>query len=200
MTFNPVGSPLLTGILLAGGNSTRFGSDKGLAFFKGRTLIERSAEVLAPFCGEVLISSGNPGHRRFGYRVVPDLVEDSGPLMGLFSSLQASRSSLNLVMAVDNVLIEGSYYAYLLETSYRMYDAAVPFLEGRYFEPLAGFYSKSILPAMSAMIRSGNFRLPDLLRQSKVLRLDVERDFKGYNPNYFRSANTGDELAAIGKP
>ncbi len=194
--FFPTGVEIsLSGIILAGGSSTRFGQDKGLARFGGLTLIERAAGVLAPFCREIIISSGNPGHWRFGYRVVPDHTEGSGPMMGIFSALQASHSSMNLVLAVDNIFVGSDFFTYLLKSGYRQYDAAVPVLEGRYFEPLVGLYSTNILPAMSGMIRDCNFRLPDLLRKSKVLTLEVERDFPGYRSGYFRSANSPEDLA-----
>lgn len=59
-----------TGIVLAGGQSTRMGTDKGRIMWKGRTLAEHAVNTLKPLCRDILISSNDPGYRSLGYPVI----------------------------------------------------------------------------------------------------------------------------------
>jgi molybdopterin-guanine dinucleotide biosynthesis protein A len=61
-----------TGIVLAGGKSTRMGKDKGLISWKGRTLVEHAVEIIAPLCAGIIISSNNRDYEFLGFRVLPD--------------------------------------------------------------------------------------------------------------------------------
>lgn len=187
----------ITGIILAGGNSARFGSDKGLVIFRGKTLLERAAAILTPFCDEVIISTNNPDHEKYGFRVVQDEVRDNGPMMGIYSALNASLTMRNLVLAVDNLRVEQNFFNYLLSRNLTSCEAAVPFLEKKYFEPLVGFYSKSIIGRMLRMIKDNNFKLPDLLENPTVIKLAVENDFPEYHPDYFSSVNNLKDLEKI---
>ena len=52
-------SGFLTGVLLVGGASTRFGSPKALARFRGETLAERAWRTLGEACDERLLANAN---------------------------------------------------------------------------------------------------------------------------------------------
>jgi molybdenum cofactor guanylyltransferase len=86
----------ITGLILAGGKSSRFGSDKALAFLGGRSLLERATTALRPWASEIAINaaSGGPAEaeaHRLGFAVVSDrtgLV--SGPLTGILAGLEWS--------------------------------------------------------------------------------------------------------------
>ena len=72
----------LLGVVLAGGESRRFGGAKTEARIRGRTLVERAARTLAPVCAEVVV--GRPPD-------LPDLRPDRGPLGGLEAALSRAR-------------------------------------------------------------------------------------------------------------
>ncbi len=96
----------LTAIILAGGRSRRFGSNKALAKVNGRTMIEHIIAAAAPLADELLIS-GNPHDLAFlGLPVVPDLHADAGPAAGLYAALRRSSHDKNLVLACDMPLID----------------------------------------------------------------------------------------------
>jgi molybdenum cofactor guanylyltransferase len=86
----------IAGLILAGGKSSRFGSDKALAFLGGRSLLERATTALRPWASEIAINaaSGSPAKHeahRLGFGVVSDrtgLV--SGPLAGILAGLEWS--------------------------------------------------------------------------------------------------------------
>ena len=55
---------MILGVVLAGGNSTRFGSDKALAELGGHTLLNRAFDALTGFCELVVVAgrARGPGH------------------------------------------------------------------------------------------------------------------------------------------
>lgn len=80
----------VTGGILAGGHSSRFGSNKALFSPNGETLIERAAHLLRPLCRQVLVSASHTNAEAYaflGLDIVEDLHSDCGPLGGLEAML-----------------------------------------------------------------------------------------------------------------
>ena len=188
-----------TGIILAGGKSSRLGFDKGLLEYRGQTLTERAMKVLGNFCSKLLISSNKAEYEKFGVERVADLLEHNGPMMGIYSCLMASPTRHNLVLPVDNIFVEPSFYEYLINKLDKSL-AAVPYIDNRYFEPLIGYYNKNILPDMKRMIYKNNLKLPDLLQEVEVQKLRVEQDFPAFNDIYFKSINYTEDLVFLENP
>jgi molybdopterin-guanine dinucleotide biosynthesis protein A len=80
----------LTGILLAGGASTRFGSPKEFAEYDGETLGDRAWRVLGEACAERI-------------RVGPGGLDDpgTGPVAAIAAGLQAASHEIAVVIPVD---------------------------------------------------------------------------------------------------
>src|SRR5215472_3626417 len=95
-------------IVLAGGRSTRMGSDKALLPLPGQdrlTFIERLVSTLTPLCAEtILVARDAAGAANYTFpdvQIVTDKMPDQGPLMGLYSGLSAIHTQRALVVAVD---------------------------------------------------------------------------------------------------
>ncbi len=183
-----------TGIILAGGQSSRLGRDKGLMEWHGRRIIEYAVDTLSPFCSKVIVSSNNQDYLQFINHVVPDIRPGHGPMMGLYSALEASSTELNLVLAVDNILVNSAFFRYMLSKELSDFQVSVPYLQNKFYEPLVGYYHKNCTKVMALMMSNGNYKLPDLISQVKVNKLVVESDFPDFHPNYFRSLNCPDDL------
>jgi molybdopterin-guanine dinucleotide biosynthesis protein A len=94
----------ITGIILAGGKSLRFGRNKALEKIAGMTLVERVITHLTPITGRiVLITDGDNG--RFSEikstEAVTDIYPAKGPLGGIYTGLSASNTVANIVVACD---------------------------------------------------------------------------------------------------
>ena len=79
---------MILGVVLAGGGSTRFGSDKALAELGGHTLLNRAFDTLTGFCELVVIAGRErgPGH------CIPDWPRPGmGPLAGIAAALHLAR-------------------------------------------------------------------------------------------------------------
>src|SRR4051812_41195912 len=95
----------VSGVILAGGRSSRLGEDKRrlrLWGDDGPTMLEHSIEILAPLCTEVIVVLNDaeqwPNLRT---KIVADLIPDAGPLSGLMSGLLAATNEYALVIASD---------------------------------------------------------------------------------------------------
>jgi len=94
---------VILGVVLAGGNSTRFGSDKALAELGGHTLLNRAFDTLTGFCELVVIAgrAQGPGH------CIPDWPRPNmGPLAGIAAALRLARDEgydVVLSCGVDSV-------------------------------------------------------------------------------------------------
>ena len=161
-----------TGIILAGGKSSRMGTDKGLVKFRNKFLIEYSLEALKLSCSTILISSNNDEYRIFGYPVIKDLVLDSGPIGGIYSCLLNSESQYNLILSCDMPKIGDQMIKHLVSMARSASIVVFANSEGK-MEPLCGSYHKDLLPVLIEKIRLREYSLNGLIRSvdHKILSL-----------------------------
>lgn len=94
----------LTGAVLAGGHSSRFGSNKALFAPDGETLISKAADLLRPLCEEVLVSASHANAGTYAFLelgIVEDQHPDCGPLGGLEALLDRCATSWLLILTCD---------------------------------------------------------------------------------------------------
>ena len=91
----------ISGFILAGGKSSRMGTDKVLLVFQEKPLIKHMIGLIRSMCDMVAISGQNSDYTSFGIELVPDLNSDCGPIAGIFSALKYSVSDWNLFISVD---------------------------------------------------------------------------------------------------
>ena len=115
----PAGLPRLTGIVLAGGRSTRFGSDKLAATLGERTLLERSCAAIAAIAGDVVVVLGPADERVLpavpgtALRVARDARPGEGPLAGLLAGLEIAAEPLAIVVGGDMPTLDPAVLAIL---------------------------------------------------------------------------------------
>src|SRR3989338_7645546 len=96
----------VTGVILAGGKSTRFGENKAFALFDGVSFIERALETMKQVFKEVIIVTNPPNvYSGWGGSVVKDTIPYQGPLGGLMSALTYSISPYVFIAACDMPLL-----------------------------------------------------------------------------------------------
>jgi len=150
-------------VVLAGGRSSRMGSDKLFLEWEGQTLLERAIVLAKRVADEVLISVSHPlqGVSPVVGQIV-DLVPGQGPLMGLYTALRACRSPRALVFSPDLPFLPHELLLSIKKAS-TAFDVIVPRWGGR-TEPLCGVYSKTVLSAIEACLNRGERSLHTLLQ------------------------------------
>lgn len=91
----------LTGLVLAGGASRRMGTDKALLVVDGERLADRAVRVLSTVCERVVVASGERRLAGLAVEQLADALPGAGPLGGLVAGLEAARTPLVAVLAVD---------------------------------------------------------------------------------------------------
>jgi len=191
----------VAGCVLAGGQSTRMGTDKALLELNGKTLIAHAIEKLSGF-EEIIISAADPNDYAFtGIRVVPDDQPGLGPLGGFISVLKAIDSEYVCFRPVDAPLIPAKLHTLLLESCVGK-DAAVP-THKKSVEPLIACVAKSALPVLERQIASGKHKASDAfsLLDTSFIYLDSKEMLRdlGNPKEYLINANDPAAFAKLGK-
>ena len=183
----------VTGVILAGGESRRMGSTKGLLPYRGGRFIEAIHRQLRELFDEVIVVTNNPELYDFlPCRKVPDLYPGKGALAGVHSGLHHNRFNRIFVTACDMPYLNGGLIRWLAAL---MGDnaALVPRSDGG-LEPLHAFYHKSALPAMDKALAGGVRRIADLFDRFPV-RIVPTAEVATLDPEFgsFRNINTPDD-------
>jgi molybdopterin-guanine dinucleotide biosynthesis protein A len=159
-----------TGFVLAGGKSSRMGTNKALLPLDGATLVERTRDLLAKVCEKVAILGAPELYGHLG-DCYPDLYTDCGPLAGIHAALLNSQTALNLITAVDTPFLSEEFLAYLLQRAASSSAVVtVPEIAG-YVQPLCAVYSRDFLPVVEASLKAGRLKIVPLFSevQAQVL-------------------------------
>jgi len=168
-----VADPPVTGVLLLGGGSTRFGSPKALARFRNETLADRAWRTLgAAFPARLAVGKGE---LELSFAVVVEPAEPQAPLVGVIAGLRAAATETAVFLPVDCPLVTPSLLRALGE------QRAVT-----QTGPLPGAYSKSDLPELERRLGSADWSLRGV--NPRVLEAD---------PRLLANANTPAELSAL---
>jgi FdhD protein len=157
----------VTGVLLVGGESRRFGTPKALARIGDESLAERAWRVLGEACDDRLAVGKAADSLRLPFPVADDGIEVRAPLAGVVAGLRASRTDVSVFLPVDCPHMTA---AGLRKLGERCADAAVPPTG-----PLPGAYAKRALPALERRLGEGRLALRDALRDldARTVELDA---------------------------
>ncbi len=166
-----------TGIILAGGLSSRMGSNKALLPLDGSIVLEHVAAALAPAVSRVIVAAGPnvDAYQALGYTCVEDGYPGKGPLAGLHAALEASETEWNLVCACDMPLVRPSLFTTLqrLAESDKTHPAMVPRLEGR-VHPMVGIYHINVLPSLELCLKEDRLRVTRWLEEIGCRYVEAE--------------------------
>jgi molybdopterin-guanine dinucleotide biosynthesis protein A len=156
VTYGPGRAIRVDGLVLAGGRSLRFGSDKRLALFDGNELVRLAASKLASVCdGIVYVGTGTRRERLPVSGLTVLLVDDPrgrGPLGGIAAALRRSRDGV-LVLACDLPLVRASTLERLVRAARRGRRPAA-LHSGAGWEPLVAWYPRAALHVVESELRS----------------------------------------------
>jgi len=173
----------LTGVLLVGGESRRFGSAKALARLGGETLAERAWRLLGEVCDERLAAGKAADRLELPFPVLDDGSEVRAPLTGLVAGLRAAAHELVVVVPVDCPLLDGDA---LRKLARACRDAAVP-PSG----PLPGAYRRRALQVLERRLAAGELRLRDAVAELDAAVVELD-------PAVLVNVNVPGDLEAIG--
>ena len=149
--------PDLTGILLVGGASRRYGSPKALALLDGKTLAERAWATLGEACGERLAVGKHADGLDLPFPVLDDGTPTRAALAGIVAGLRAARTELCVVLPVDTPLVPPQLLVELGDACAR---AAVT-----QTGPLPAAFRRTALPILERRLAAGSLAVRDALAE-----------------------------------
>jgi molybdenum cofactor guanylyltransferase len=160
----------ISGAIVAGGASTRLGTDKRLLELDGAPLLTRTAAVLRSLVDDLQVVIARAEDRALVVEaaggdatVSLDAREGFGPAAGLEAALAGARNDLVLVVATDHPALSTDVLALLVARA-RASSARAVALEGAHgAEPFLAVYRRDALPAVGAMLDAGTRRMQDVL-------------------------------------
>jgi len=186
----------ITGILLAGGMSSRMGREKGSMNIGQHMMYEYPLRALQSVCDKILISSCQPLPGQSTYPTICDQIREIGPIGGIHTCLEHSSTDLNIVLSYDMPMVNEGLLRYLIAWS-PGWDMVVPAMKTNQVEPLCALYRKSMSGVLEEQIKEKKYAVRQAIPKvaSKVLNITAEMPF--YHPELFLNINSMEDLGRI---
>ena len=185
----------VTGVIQAGGRSTRMGGDpKALMELEGRPIVARVLDVVRQVTERVLLVTNTPDLYAFlGLPMVPDVFPEGGSLGGIYSGLRAAPGDVAFTVACDMPFLSAPV-ARLVVARAGEADVVAPRI-GAQWETLHACYGKACLGPMERRLREGQLRITGFFDEVRVLAItEAEVVAVGDPARVFMNVNTPDEL------
>jgi nicotine blue oxidoreductase len=172
----------LTGVLLVGGASRRYGAPKALIELDGETFADRGRRVLGEACDEVLVI-GKAGE--LPLPVLDDGTDLRAPIAGVVAGLRAATNDVAVFLPVDCPRVTPEVLRILGDACR---DAAVP-----QTGPLPGAWARSALPLLEARLATGPLALVAAYDDLDVVTVQVD-------PALVADVDTPEDLVRLRDP
>jgi molybdenum cofactor guanylyltransferase len=187
----------ITGVIQAGGRSTRMGGQpKALMDLGGRRIIDRVADVVRAVADDVLIVTNTPDlYAWLGLPMVPDVFPDHGSLGGIYSGLRAARGDAAFTVACDMPFLMPEV-ARLVTDRAGDADVVAPRV-GEQWETLHACYGRACLEPIETCLRAGRLKIVGFFDDVRVLAIEEGEVARFRSPEVvFMNVNTPEELEA----
>ncbi|MFC0235167.1 molybdenum cofactor guanylyltransferase [Fictibacillus phosphorivorans] len=191
------------GVVLAGGESRRFGSPKLFAKWGVTTFFEKAMNAIAPHSDELVAVVREEWIEKLehSHPYATELIADvesfkgKGPLAGIYSAMMKRKGDYYLVTPCDMPRMSSDMYGKWMEfaTEHPEYDCIIPVLNGKVF-PLNGVYKRSCLHQMKENLMKENLKVLSLLDRKHTKYIEVQEE----EACFFKNVNTKEDLLNLG--
>jgi len=163
-------------IILAGGNSSRMGTDKALLTLNGKTFVQTLYDNLKNICNEVIISTNNPDIRISGAKVLADEIKNIGPIGGLYTCLKQIKNDRTFIVTVDTPLVSKKLLQEIFSQS-GTYDISV-IKHNNKVHPLIGIFHKNISKLLETEITQKKYKVMKLIEKANHQIISVCNEYE----------------------
>lgn len=192
-----INKPNTTGIILAGGKSSRMGFDKGLAEINGKTSIEYVYDTLKKITGRIIVVANNDAYDFLGLPVYEDILKGYGPLGGIHTGLTVSDTKKNLIIACDMPFITEKLLQHIIDETGN-YEIALPVAEDE-IHPLCACYTKQITVYLQNLMMNKILKMKKIIQFFDFKKISLDDKFDFYSPELLMNINTIEELNKVQK-
>jgi molybdopterin-guanine dinucleotide biosynthesis protein A len=187
----------ITGVILAGGLSKRYGQNKAFLELEGIRLIDRvTAEMKNIFRQVILITNEKRHYEYLGLPTIEDLIRGLGPIGGIYTGLMSMSSQAGFFVACDMPFINRQLVRYMVDIKDN-YAAVIP-SGASGLEPLHAIYSQSCLGPIKNLINTQRYQVR-LFYEHISVRYVTQDEIRRFVPpqKAFLNINTTDEFVSI---
>ena len=168
----------ITGIILAGGKSSRMGEEKGLKLHSGKPFISYIIEAMETITNKILIITKNKDYEVFGYPCISDSYPNLGPVGGIYTGLKNTVTAQNMILSCDIPFITPSILQELVLQNDSDHDVIT-------YEntPLVSLYKSTVLPTFFESIQLNRLSLFRTMATLKVKNIPVRNDMRPFLKN-----------------
>jgi len=191
--------PAIAGIILAGGASSRFGSNKALALLDRKPVIQHVADILRPLFPTCLLSTNTPEAYAFlDLPTIADIFPGAGPLAGIHASLKYIAEPRAFIAGCDMPLLDPVLIRLLCSIAEQGdWDVVLPW-PARGPEPLCAVYNRTARPVIEKNLKQGNRKVSDTLTELRVRRVEEAELLSVVNNlNTLHNINRPEDMADI---
>lgn len=179
--------------VLAGGKSSRMGTDKALLELDGKNFITKLCDELDCFEEKIIARGNRSDIKDISWKIISDLYPERGPIGGLHAVLSACSSDAMFCVSCDMPLLQISLAKELCGYMREGIDAVIAVTEDGRKHPLCGVYRKSVLPVLEEQILEGNNRMMAALQQMRVEYVTIHSQ----NSQQLKNINTPEEYKSV---
>jgi molybdopterin-guanine dinucleotide biosynthesis protein A len=163
----------ITGLILLGGKSSRYGSNKAFVEIDGVRLVDRVAGVMKSIFHRVLLVTNTPDD--YAYLQIPmvqDLIKGLGPMGGIYTGLMTMADEAGFIVACDMPFLSEKLIRHMVDVR-NDFDAVVPRMDWM-LEPLHALYSSKCLPVIQEAIEQHQHQIAKCFPRMRVRYVDEE--------------------------
>jgi len=162
----------IIGVILAGGESQRFGSQKAFAIYRGKPFFDYAFEALKANVHDIMIVSHPKLTERFSHYCASVVEDDEdvrgkGPLAGLYTVMNCAQAEWYFILPCDVPKINAEIVQNIITRAKWNHEAIIPIVNGK-IQPLIGMYSAILKSRITQQLLKGNYRMLSLLEKSNV--------------------------------
>lgn len=184
------------GAILAGGKSTRMGTEKALLPLKGRPMIQYVSDALSSLFSEVVVVGGSKDTYSFlELEVVSDVFEGCGPLGGIQAALNRARPLPVFVLSCDTPFIPVELIEYLL--SFKSAAPTTIAISDCVLQPLCGLYDSTALGAVEHDLQEGKYSVLKTILNIDHTAVPITPDLPFFTPQIFWNVNRPEDYRLL---
>ena len=188
----------VTAFVLAGGKSTRMGTDKAFLRWQKGTLLDHVLDVVHQLTPHVCIVADRRRFAGYDAVLIEDIYPGRGPLGGIHAALSATATEWNVMLAVDLPLVSHPLLSYLVGRA-RESDATVtvPSAGGR-LQPLCAVYRREFAEVARRSLEAGENKIDRLFARVRTQTIEEENLLRaGFSREAFRNVNTPEDFEDV---
>ena len=183
---------MMRGLVLAGGRSSRFGSDKANALYYGVSFLRRAVSLLEALGLKPVVVTRSGADYGMGSVTVYDKLPDQGPVGGLYTALSIFKNSSFLVLTCDMPALTPAALTGLLENHEIDGGVTVYSDDLRGYRPFPGIYGPSLLAIVRERLKRRELSMKGLIDAAPLKTIIP---WTG-DPSVFHNVNTKEDLAS----